>query len=368
MTSRADLRASRRIVVKVGTAVVSGPGGLALGRLGALVEQIHRLRQEGRQVLLVSSGAVGLGARALGFERRPTAVIDRQACASAGQSRLMGFYETLFGAVGERCAQVLLTEEDFHNRRRYVNLAATLDRLLTLGAIPVINENDTVSTAELALSGGAVFGDNDRLSALVASGMEADLLALLTDVDGLYTRPPGEPGAERIPVFDAAAEVVLGAVSAGGRGGMASKIASARVGATSGVHTVIAAGADPSVLSRIVAGEDVGTWFPAVEGMNHRRRWLAYATVPEGRLRVNAGAREALVQRQASLLAPGVVEVDGRFGEGAVVSLCDEAGVEFGRGICDRSADAVRAAVSAGRRGKALVHRDNVVILAEEGA
>jgi glutamate 5-kinase len=354
--------------VKVGTAVVArGDGRIALGRLGSLVESLCALRDEGREVVLVSSGAVGLGAERLGFDKKPTPIVDRQACAAAGQGLLMGIYTQLFERLGRTCAQVLLTEDDFSHRRRFLNLASTLDRLLELGCTPIINENDTVSTAELAISGGAVFGDNDRLSALVASAIQADLLVLLTDVDGVYTAPPGEPGATRIPVFLEGTEVAIGAASKLGRGGMAAKIAAARVGTTSGVNVVIANGSGLDNALRAARGEDIGTWFPAQEdALNRRRRWMAYATYPQGRLVVNDGARDALVQRNASLLAPGITAVEGDFAVGSVVSIVDAAGEEIARGRVDLDAAAVREKVASGARGRAIIHRDHVVILEEE--
>lgn len=365
--ARAALAQARRVVVKVGTNVVAqADGRLALGRMGALVEQLDALRRQGREVILVSSGAVGLGAERLGFDRPPRSVVDRQACAAAGQGALMAFYDSLFGRLGTRCAQVLLTEEDFRVRHRHVHLAATLQRLLALGAVPVINENDTVSTAELALTGPAVFGDNDRLAALVASGLDADLLVLLTDVDAVFDRPPAEEGAQRIGVWTGQ-EITLGAVSSRGRGGMGAKITAARLGATSGVPVVIAAGRSPEVLARVVAGDDVGTLFPATPGLTGKQRWLAFATRPEGRLIVNAGARQALVGGKASLLAPGVVGVEGQFAAGAVVSIVDGDGLEVARGLVERSASEIEAALGlpGEGKGKALVHRDHVVVLVE---
>lgn len=362
--ARERLRAARRVVVKVGTAVVARPDGhLALGRMGAIVEQLQALRAAGRQVLLVTSGAVGLGAERLGFDRKPVTVVDRQACAAAGQSSLMAFYDSSFSRLGGRCAQVLLTEDDFKVRRRHVHLSATLERLLELGVVPVINENDVVSTAEVALHGPTVFGDNDRLSALVASGTQADVLVVLTDVDGVYTGPPGTPGAERIAVYEPDIEVQIGAGSAQGRGGMLAKIRSARVGAQAGVDVVVASGHTPGVLDQIFDGQDTGTLFPREGSLSGRRRWLAFATAPVGRLVVNAGAVEALLQRQASLLQPGIVAVEGSFAAGAIVSICDAAGEEIARGRCDRDADALRAALGSSARGKPVVHRDHVVIL-----
>lgn len=362
---RQRLGGARRVVIKVGTAVVARPDGrLALGRLGALVEQIAGLQADGRQVLLVSSGAVGLGAERLGFERRPVTVVDRQACAAAGQSALMAFYDQLFGRLGVGCAQVLLTEDDFRVRRRHVHLTATLERLLELGVVPVINENDTVSTAEVALTGPTVFGDNDRLSVLVASGLAADLLVILTDVDGVFSDPPGTPGATRIGVWDDAAVAVMGEGSAQGRGGMLAKLASARAGAAAGLDVVVASAHGPGVLQRVLGGEDVGTLFPRTTGLSGKQRWYALATAPVGRLVVNDGAVAALTEKGASLLQPGIVEVVGAFPAGSVVSVCDERGVEVARGRCDRSADELRQPLKDGR-GKAVMHRDHLVVLSE---
>lgn len=260
---RAPLAIARRVVIKVGTAVVTRPeGGIALGRIAALIESIRALRSQQRQVLLVTSGAVGLGAARLGFATRPTALADRQACAAAGQGALMSLYSDFLEQVGLTAAQVLLTQEDFQLPARYQNLTATLERLLSLGAVPVINENDTVASEEIALVDGKVFGDNDRLSALVAAGLQADALTLLSDVDAVYTAHPSEPESSRIAVW-ADDPVRFGRLSAGGRGGMPAKIDAARFAADGGVHAVIASGYHADTLTQIFAGEDVGTWFPA---------------------------------------------------------------------------------------------------------
>lgn len=363
---RLQLSKAKRVVVKVGTGVVArSDGRLALGRMGDLVEQLSSLRAEGREVILVTSGAVGLGAERLGFTKKPVSIVDRQACAAAGQSSLMAFYDGLFRRMGGSCAQVLLTGSDFKERHRYVHLAGTLQRLLDLGCVPIINENDTVSTAELALTGPTVFGDNDRLSALVASGLDADALVLLSDVDGVYDRPPKEPGAIRISVFGEDSDVRLGSSSALGRGGMGAKIAAAQQGAESGVQVVVANGHEPGVLAKIFAGEDEGTLFVAAPRMNRRRRWLAYATVPAGRLLVNEGAVRALTDKGASLLLPGVIAVEGEFEEGGIVSVVGPDGVEFARGRCERSSGALRQAieVAPGKKSRAVVHRDHVVLM-----
>lgn len=355
---RSLLRSAQRIVVKVGTSVVrSADGGLALGRLGHLVQAIAALRRADRKVLLVSSGAIGLGVERLGFRRRPKGLADQQACAAAGQGALTSLYDTLFARVGLSVAQVLLTEADFHDRRRYVTLNETLGRLLQLGALPLLNENDAISPEHLA-----VFGDNDRLASLVATNVGCDALVLLSDVDGLYTAPPSDPDARRLPVFDASEPIRMGAVSATGRGGMSSKVEAARLAARSGVPAVIASGMHPDGLLDILGGENVGTLFPPEGVLSQRRRWLAFATAPQGELVVNAGARAAMVERQASLLLPGVLDVCGCFDAGAVVRILFE-GEEFARGVCARSSDEVRGSLGSSERGKALVHRDHVAIL-----
>ncbi len=361
------LKNARRLIIKVGTALVSRPdGALALGRLGSLVEAIHRLREDGRQVCLVSSGAVGLGRERLGLRGPPESIVDRQACAAAGQGALMALYDNLCARLGMTCAQVLLTEEDFLARHRYLHLADTLERLLGLGALPIINENDTVSIAELATGPKQVFGDNDRLSALVAAGTDADALFLLSDVEGVLSAPPGTPGAQRLPLLRSGVDVELGEAGKLGRGGMAAKIGAARMAAGAGVVVAIADGRDMGVLHKLCAGDDVGTVFPVHKRLSKRRRWLAFATRPVGRLWVNQGARDALVLRQASLLAKGVARVAGEFPSGSVVAVLDEQGLEFARGICRQGGSELRASLGklTGRQ-PALLHRDDVVILGE---
>ncbi len=347
--------------MKVGTRVVTREdGGVALGRLGRLAEQIQGLRRDGREVLLVTSGAIGLGAECLGFSRRPTGVIDRQACAAAGQGALMALYGSLFSHVGLTTGQVLLTEGDFADRRRHVNLAGTLQRLLSLGAVPIINQNDSVSADELILK-GSVFGDNDRLAALVASGLGCNALVLLTDVDGVYSAPPSEPGAERIATWDDH-DVRIGALSDGGRGGMGAKIEAAKVATRAGVPVVIANGFSDGSLTAALDGADIGTFFPAEEGMNRRRQWLAFAAAPSGIVEVNEGAKVAMVTRNASLLPPGIVAVKGDFEAGDVVSVRCE-GQEFARGRSAASAAEIRLFVPSQGKSRAVVHRDHVVIL-----
>jgi glutamate 5-kinase len=261
----------RRIVVKLGTNVIMRQDGkVALGLVCGLVEQIAALRADGLEVLVVTSGAVGLGMERLGLHTRPTVVAQVQACAAIGQSRLMALYDDAFDRLGCPIAQVLLTEDDFRDQLRHANLRATLDALLTMGVIPIVNENDTVSTAELDRPAEVtqrherIFGDNDKLSALLLKHIGADLLVLLSDVDGLYDRDPEDAGAELLERVEVIDERVLALAVGGngrGRGGMISKLESARIVLRAGKQVVIANGRTPGVLERIVAGEAVGTRF-----------------------------------------------------------------------------------------------------------
>jgi len=375
---RPPVAQARRVVLKLGTRVLTDDdGGVALSRLQALVGVAARLRRGGRDVLLVSSGAVGLGREALGLPRTPTEVDERQACAAVGQSRLMALYQEAFSREGLLCAQLLLTEADFHHRERYLNLRAALQALLRHGVVPVINENDAVSTAEVALLPGAaraIFGDNDRLSALVASKLDADLLVLLTDVAGLFLRDPRtDPDAPHIPRVDPGQELpplVAPPPGAPGRGGMGKKVEAAEMAAGSGCHAVIASGRDPDALDALLAGEEVGTWFPARPRRQARQRWIAHAAAPAGALTLDAGAVSALVQRNASLLAPGVLGVEGDFRAGDVVVLRGPDRRRIGRGVVAWDAATVRSWCAGEsppgvRNAHAIIRRDQIVM--EEG-
>jgi glutamate 5-kinase len=262
----------RRIVVKLGTNVIMrADGRVALGLLCGLVESVAALREAGHEILLVSSGSIGLGMERLGLATRPTDVAQIQACAAVGQSRLMAIYDDAFDRLGCRIAQVLLTEDDFRDSTRHANLRRTLHALLALGVIPIVNENDTVSTVELDRPSEfaqreRIFGDNDKLSALLMTHIDADLLVLLSDVDGLFDRSPSEPDATLIPVVPEIDATVLSHAHGGngrGRGGMASKLEAARIVTESGRVAVIANGRTPRVLERVAAGEAIGTTFPA---------------------------------------------------------------------------------------------------------
>jgi glutamate 5-kinase len=379
------INAARRVVIKLGTAVLMREdGGPALSRFYSFIESIADLKRAGREVLLVTSGAVGLGGQQLNLTRKPQLLLLKQACAAIGQGRLMALYSDGFDRLGVTTAQVLLTEEDFSNRQRYLNLRGTLGKLLELGALPIINENDTVSTAELESEETAPqlrinFGDNDKLSALVASKIEADLLVILTDVEGLYTAEPSSAEARLIPLV---AEITpeIEDLARGpspsskvGRGGIRTKIEAARIAAHSGCATVIAGGKLPGILSRIFAGEEVGTLFLPQTGLPGKRRWIAFATTVKAALMVNEGARRALEERKASLLAAGVTEVRGVFERGDVVSVIDEREQEFARGIVNYSSDEARRITGQhsakidelieNRNYDALITRDNIAFL-----
>jgi len=376
---------ARRVVIKLGTAVLMrDDGSPALSRFYSFIESIADLKRAGREVLLVSSGAVGLGAQQLNLPRKPQLLPLKQACAAVGQGRLMALYADGFERLGVTTAQVLLTEEDFSNRQRYLNLRGTLAKLLELGALPIINENDTVSTAELESEEASPqlrvnFGDNDKLSALVASKTEADLLVILTDVDGLYSAEPGSADARLIPfvaeVTQEVEELARGpsVVSKVGRGGIRTKIEAARIAAHSGCAAVIAGGKIPGIITRIFAGEEVGTLFQPQSGLPGKRRWIAFATTVKAALVVNQGARRALLEGKASLLAAGVTAVRGAFERGDVVSVLDDREQEFARGIVNYSSDEARRIsgqhsakideLIENRNYDALITRDNIAFL-----
>jgi glutamate 5-kinase len=378
---REKLRSARRLVIKIGTATVTGAEGeLCHERVEPIVCAIAALMKARRQVVLVSSGAVGLGRGWLGLHRsRLDDLVTKQACAAVGQSLLMDAYKTLFSKWDVKVAQVLLTEDDFTNWRRYSNLRETMEKLIGFGVLPIVNENDTVSTAELesptAGSRAAAFSDNDRLAALVMSGLEADALVLLTNVDGLL-RAESSPNAETaalIPVVDEITPELkaLGAgPSASGRGGMKTKLEAAEIAMNCGGIAVIANGGRAETLDRIFAGEEVGTAFLPARRMRGKRRWIAYAADVRGRVVVDAGAHRAITQGKASLLASGIVRIENHFAPLDVVSIVDSAGHEFARGIANCASE--EAEKSAGKKsgrgrdaapGAVLVTRDNIVLL-----
>ncbi len=324
----------RRLVVKVGSSsLVDGAGVVSRVRLGKVVREVARVAQDGRACVLVSSGAIVSGLGPLGLTRRPKSIPEQQAAAAVGQGRLMAEYARLFGRHGLVAGQVLLNQDDFLRRRHFVNAQRTVDRLLASGVIPVVNENDTVATEEIS------FGDNDRLAAMVAVMIGADLLVLLSDVDGIHTRDPKQGGrllAEVLDPFDVRAS---GSASGQGKGGMASKLEAAGVATAAGIPTVVAGASRRDVLARILAGERIGTWLPARAGRERARRaWVAFVASPRGQIQVDAGAERAVREMGRSLLAAGVVAVHGSFAEGDIVEVTGPHGRPFARGVTNYSA------------------------------
>ena len=348
-----------RLVVKLGTGVLTDSRKQPdLAQMQQLVAQIAEQRQAGREVVLVSSGAVGAGMGVLGYAKRPDDLAELQACAAVGQSRLMATYEKLFAAFGISVAQILLTHDDLEHHERHLNVRNTLVTLLRLGVIPIINENDVVSFTELK------FGDNDKLSALVASLLPADLLVILTSVDGVIENF-GAPRARVIPLIeriDAAVEKLAGGTDSDTAvGGMASKVQAAKIVVRSGIPLVIASGKKKQTLARITAGQDEGTLFvPHPTRLRGRKRWIAFFHHPQGALYVDAGARKALREDGKSLLPPGIARCEGTFEPGEVVRICDLDGTEFARGLAGFNSAEIQ---SRQLKRVEVVHRDNLVIL-----
>ncbi|WP_346838828.1 glutamate 5-kinase [Microbulbifer sp. SAOS-129_SWC] len=374
MQARQQLAASRRWVIKIGSALLTDNGrGVNRAAIFNWVEQIAALRSRGIEVLLVSSGAVAAGMDRLGWRRRPESVHQLQAAAAVGQSHLVQVYEHAFGQFDCRTAQILLDHDDLSNRTRYLNARSTLRTLLSLGAMPIINENDTVVTDEIR------FGDNDSLAALVANLVEADALLILTDADGLFTQDPRDnPDAELISE-GAATDPALLAMAGGsrsglGRGGMSTKVRAAQLAARSGASTVIAGGAQREVIERVCRGEPLGTLLlPDADPLTARKRWLAGQLQVRGALVLDAGAEAALRSAGKSLLAVGVTAVEGRFRRGELVSCRNAAGDEIARGLVNY--DSTEAARILGRPSEKfvellgyrdddeLIHRDNLILL-----
>jgi glutamate 5-kinase len=360
------------VVLKVGTNVLTTPEGvLDPARMRTLAEQIQRLRAVGRRVVLVSSGAIGAGMGRLGLAERPKDLRQLQACAAVGQSFLMRAYQECLPET--QTAQILLTAGDFDSRTRYLNVRNTLHTLFEWKVLPIINENDTVSVAEIR------FGDNDHLAAMVTNLLQAPLLILLTVVDGLYAGDPRtDPQATLMPTVPLIDEEVMAWAGASrsslGSGGMVSKLRAARLATAAGESVVIANGTQPGVLDRLFAGEPIGTLFlPHGGTVPAWKRWLGYTARPKGRLVVDAGARKAVQDKGRSLLPIGVVQVQGTFAKGDVIALCDSAGEEFARGLSNYSAlDAGRilglrteqiVEVLGTSPYEEIVHRDNLVVI-----
>ncbi|TDR80324.1 glutamate 5-kinase [Paludibacterium purpuratum] len=367
------IHSASRIVVKVGSSLVTNDGkGLDLAALGRWAEEISELKRRGKQVVLVSSGAIAEGCQRLGWATRPKSVDQLQAAAAVGQMGLCQAYESAFRAFGLGTAQILLTHEDLADRTRYLNARSTLTTLLNLNVVPIINENDTVVTDEIRL------GDNDTLGALVTNLIEADALVILTDQIGLFSADPRKDPQARL-IEDATAgdpqleDMAGGAGSKVGTGGMLTKILAAKRAAHSGAHTVIACGREPHVLSRLADGEHIGTQLQAVTSrLAARKQWLADHLKLSGRITVDAGAARAIGEKGTSLLPIGVVSVEGDFLRGEAVACIDPQGHELARGLVNYSSDEARQLIKVATRDietvlgyigePELIHRDNMVL------
>jgi glutamate 5-kinase len=364
VTPREQLTAARRVVVKIGSRLLAESPA---SRPATIADQIAELRRRGLEVLVVSSGAIALGMRRLGMTERPTDLPSLQAAAAVGQSRLMQHWEHAFAAHDLEIGQVLVTHDDLGDRRRFLSARHTLRALLDRGVVPIINENDTVATEEIK------FGDNDQLAALICNLVSADLLVMLTDVEGVR-----DAAGVRMPIVHdierEAAPVAGGSTSGVGSGGMASKVGSARIVTRTGVAAVVAPGRDPDVLVRVLAGSDVGTLFVPGQGvLSSRKHWIAYGAKPAGKITVDDGAARALRESGRSLLPAGIVAVDGDFDLGDTVSILTRSGTELGRGLVAYTADDLRkiqglqsAAIEARLGYKGIdeaIHRDDLVIL-----
>ncbi len=374
MTIRTEIPAARRLVIKVGSRLLAGKrGGVDSRFVGALVSEIAALREQGKEVLLVTSGAIAAGSREMGLKRRPGSLPDLQAAAAVGQTVLMHLYHQAFRRRNFRVGQVLLTREGLHHRDRHLNARHTLLALLGRKVIPIINENDTVAVDEIR------FGDNDQLAALVANLVQADLLVLLSDVDGLLAPASRSgPAREVIGRVEKITPEVMGLVRGGpgedSRGGMGSKLEAAGIVTRAGGQAVIANGTRPGILSEIARGEPVGTYFPtAFSRLRSRKCWIAFSCLKKGRLLIDAGARRALTERGKSLLASGVTGLEGTFRAGDMVSVAGPEGVEFARGLVNyssREVEMIRGeqtgrikSILGDKPYDEVIHRDNLLIL-----
>jgi glutamate 5-kinase len=372
--TRKELTKARRVVVKIGSRVLTRDGeGLDSAVIDRIAGDVSRLREEGREVIVVTSGAVAAGRGALGLQDRPRTIPQKQAAAAVGQTRLMRAYEDAFAGRGLTAAQLLLTRDDLADRTRFLNARATIETLLECGAVPVINENDTVVVDEIK------FGDNDNLSALVTNLVDAQLLVILTDIEGLYDADPRHnPDARLVPLVKVVTREIEraagGSGSSVGTGGMATKVAAAKKAAKSGAATLIINGWKDDALPRALAGEEVGTLFlPARDSLSSRKHWIAYTLKPIGRVIVDEGARKVLFGHGRSLLPSGIIAVEGEFDRGSCVRVCGPDGAEFARGLADYSWVELQRlvghrsgeieAILGYKYGDEAIHRDNLVVL-----
>lgn len=380
---RKEFIKAKRIVIKLGTNVLRNDDGfISLPRIYTFIEDISSLVKSGKEVIVITSGAVGMGKKRLNLTDTKGVAI-KQACAAIGQSKLMSVYENGFDTYGLIAAQILLTEDDFSVRERYLSIRTTFNKLLELGAVPVINQNDTVSTIELLSrskdDGVQVsFSDNDKLSALVASELDADLLIILSDINGLYSdNPKTNPSAQLIHEVKEVNDEILSlacGVSDGGRGGMETKLLAARMVTRFGGKVLIANGKIPYVIKRIFEGEDLGTMFlPSVDNLSDKKMWIGYATNIIGKIIVNDGAKKALINDEKSLLPIGIIGIKNTFKKGDVVSVLDENEQEFARGIVNYDSDSCLKVIGCHsdsiveilgfKNYDAIITRDNITIL-----
>jgi len=364
--------AAHTIIVKVGTRVLTGPDGtLSQERIAHLAQEIHEVLDSGRKLVLVSSGAVGAGMGQLGLKKRPTDLAMLQAVAAIGQTYLVQTYDREFRRFGRHAAQILLVADDLDHRTRYLNIRNTILNLLELGAVPIINENDTVSVEELRTT----FGDNDRLAAMMTNLIRAPLMVLLSDVQGLYNGDPSLPESKLVNTVPRIDEGVYGMVrdklTGLSKGGMASKIEAARIATTAGENVIITSGKVPGALRKIIDGEIVGTLFLAQGGtLPAWKRWIGFTAQTRGILTLDDGARKAVERDGRSLLAIGIREVAGDFRKGDVVSLRDQSGYEFARGLCNYASDELHkikglrteqiASALGSHPHDEVIHRDNL--------
>ena len=351
----------KRLVVKLGTTTLTSPEGIPdHGRMKAICDQVVALHRRGAEIVIVSSGAIAAGMAALGLDRRPTDMPTLQAAAAVGQRRLMDLWAELLEP-GIPVGQVLLTQHDIVQRSHYVNARNTLQRLLELGAIPIVNENDTVAVEEIR------YGDNDRIAALVANIVRADLLVLLSDVEGLFTEHPAKPGASLLSTVEEVTPALRRSAarrgSGLGSGGMASKLEAARIASYSGVAAVIAFGERPGALVDVWSGADVGTYFPASRPRQAARKlWIAWAPAAQGRIVVDEGARRAVSHGNKSLLAAGVQAVEGTFRAGDAVEVVGPEGELVAKGLVAFDSDLLAGLIGT-KGGREVIHRDQLVVL-----
>lgn len=368
-----SLQAAKRIVVKVGTSTLThSTGKLNINRMEMLVRQLTDLQNQNREVVLVTSGAVGIGIGRLGLIERPATIVQRQALAAIGQGLLMQVYEKLFAEYGQTVAQILLTRSDISDRKRYLNARNTILALLNYKAIPIINENDTVATEELKI------GQNDTLSALVAGLIEADFLILLSDIDGLFTADPKKnKDAKLIPLVTEITPEILsmagGAGSLFGTGGMVTKLEAAKMATAAGTSMLLMNGSEPARIQQIFDGKQVGTVFLSSQAVvSSRKRWIAYGPQVTGELIIDAGAERALIKQGKSLLPSGIVELSGNFDEGDLVKILNNERSELGKGLTNYGSDHLQKIIGKKcaeiettlgfKTADEVVHRDNLVI------